>query len=297
METGVGFSLSFDYGTASVAYPNSTVVSVIRVDGDEGYRIMMRNQTWTRPQDEGMYYTPNIWEPPSFATQVTRLGMRQSCVHPPNNALHDMLEQLKTAVVTHTGADMDTAHIVFPLNPSASLTTALEHSTRALNIRELSDMRWASITAALHLSDPHDGCDPQKVLLTVDYSRAGMIATLFSECCGISAPQITFFDFNTVIAGISITDTERIVTLLSTPIGQPITDWDGDDLHGLDKIILMGEFGNMPELREMLAQALDAGPSGGVLEHKLVHQDSPNDPLFVASAGAAMECLRGRQLA
>ncbi|OQO15326.1 hypothetical protein B0A48_00709 [Cryoendolithus antarcticus] len=296
MAIGVGISLSFDYGTVSVAYPNRTVDSVLRVDGDEGYRTMMRNQTWTRPQDEEMYYTPNIWEPPSFPTQVTRLEMRQSCVHPPNSALHGMLEQLKTAVVTHTGADMDTAHIVFPLNPSISLTTALEHSTRALNIRELSNMHWATIAAAYYLSDLRDsGCDRENVLLTVDYSRAGIIATLSGECYGMTWPQRTFFDLNPVIAGTNITDTERIVTLFNTLISHPITDWDGENLHGLDKIVLMGELGNTPEIRTMLRQALDAGPSGGVLEDKLVHQESPNDPLFVASAGAAMDSMLSRQ--
>nr|OQO22845.1 hypothetical protein B0A51_09435 [Rachicladosporium sp. CCFEE 5018] len=296
MELGVGFSLSFDYGTASVAYPNKTVVSVIRVDSDEGYTTMMRDQTWTRPQDEGMFYTPNIWKPPSFLDQVRHLEVHQICVRPPNSALHDMLDQLKTAVVTHTSADVDIAQIVFPLKPSASLRTALEHSTRALNIRELSNMHWATIIAAYYLSDLRDGgCDRENVLLTVDYSRAGIIATLAGECHGMTWPQRTFFDLNPVIAGTNITDTERIVTLLKTLISQPITDWDGENLHGLDKIVLMGELGNTPELRTMLTQTLDAGPFGGVLEDKLVHQESPNDPLFVASAGAAMGSMLSRQ--
>ncbi|OQO13870.1 hypothetical protein B0A48_00745 [Cryoendolithus antarcticus] len=258
----------------------------------------MRNQTWIRPQDGGKYYTLDVTEQPSFLTRVGRLLPRQRNDDTSNGALQHMLDQLQTAVVSHIGGDIQSAHIVFPLKPSDNLTTALEQSTCALNMRELRVRQWASIAAALPFSDPHEGCDPpyqEKVLLTVDYSRAGVTAALASECCGMIAPQRAFHDLDPVINGTNITDAERVVTLLHTLISQPILDSDGDNLHGLDKIILMGELGSTSELRTMLEKVLDLGPSSGMVDKKYVAQDAPYGPLFVASAGAALDSLYWQQ--
>ncbi|KAI5359109.1 hypothetical protein Slin14017_G100110 [Septoria linicola] len=147
-EFGVGFNLNLDYGTASVYYRNGTTAVIAKIEGEPGYKQMMRSQAWILPHTdpaEGLAESAVYRKGQPVTTSQTRLqDFREQLPlwlggnAPDDNIrlLSGMLESLKKAVEAYTEVEeIHVAGVVFPARPSASLTKTLFEAGRKISLK------------------------------------------------------------------------------------------------------------------------------------------------------------------
>nr|OQO22844.1 hypothetical protein B0A51_09434 [Rachicladosporium sp. CCFEE 5018] len=298
-EIGVGFDLSFNHGTASVAYPNGSIVLVTKIDGDEQYKAMMRNQTWLLPQDDNDLQEAGQVDQTFLFGRLGRLQPWLRTQQPLPTAIHTMLIDLQAAVNDATGSPVLSAGVVLPLSPSQDLKSRFATAAPAFGLDELKLYFPASIWAAYPFSAPdfYTCSSPEHGVLTVDYSDAGLVATKLVDECGLVDVQETWHD----LAFLAEPHTADLasgnvnVSSFRAFINEPMKVWSTDQVLGIAKILLTGSHGATPGLRNILTSALTGGAYEGKLDEMLVPQRGALKPLFLVSAGAAKESLRWQQ--
>ncbi|KAI9747468.1 MAG: hypothetical protein M4579_007460 [Chaenotheca gracillima] len=219
-DPGVGFSLSIDYGTASIYFNNGTVVDVAKVEGSGHYKTMMRSFGAQEAIDSGAESANSraTSETASFRPMLLRLqdavSLPQWLKHAWNrwttrartgsalnlSAVEAMLRTLNIATESYLeGLSTADPVLAVPFPVSASGHQLLQSAARAADLGSAFLLHIAGQAAAEANgiskceqdyndaeveSDHAGGCAPQLVL-TVDYSRSALTALLFSTNVGV----------------------------------------------------------------------------------------------------------------
>ena len=147
----------------------------------------------------------------------------------------------------------------------------------------------------------HD--DPDQLILTIDYSRAGLTANLLYEGCGVFEQLRLVHDTGLGTDALAV-DTNggraRLAQALREITTLPLESGNGAGITFISQLVMMGEVVDDPVLHDALKEVL--------LEGDLVDLDGPAfkalgegrgqqchrkrgvDPVFAASQAAAKDC-------
>ena len=214
-----------------------------------------------------------------------------------------MMSALRIALESYLEFGFLTAEVVFPFPITKIIPDALRSVCSFLLLEmPLSVQPPAGVLAARaqgiggkctttmsdELSDVYQEDDCVQLILTIDYSRAALIALLLVEECGV-------FEYKRVLHNTEIgTDKlqpnrdglERALRIVTT---LPLEDGNGAGIQRISKLVLMGEFADDSRLNDELKKVL--------LEQALRHIAMMGDgrartinPVFAASRGVAQDC-------
>ena len=142
------------------------------------------------------------------------------------------------------------------------------------------------------MPDEREPDDPSKMYLAIDYSLAGIVATLVEEDCGI-AEELREFRNATLGAGIDFLEKREEMIHELKHLIRPIDrwyPWTGDYQRSVDisELVLLGESTEDVVLHEVLLDVF------GSNYHNLKSQSDKrarlHHPLFAGSRAAAMVC-------
>ncbi|KAL9123487.1 MAG: hypothetical protein Q9217_007077 [Psora testacea] len=222
IDYGVGFSLSLDYGTASIYFSNGSIINLAKIEGGPSYKQMMRStpdsfeihlttQGSSIPSSSPhsstiTTFSQAILKLPSLRTYLPPwLGGRPYTSH--SLVLVPMLRALKISTesyleTTTPSFSLLAAEIVFPFPISAFHLSALQSASAYLSLPlPLSAQPPAGILAARAMGIGRDcaaadavsaSADEEKedvgeaqLILTVDYTDAALTALLLVEECNV----------------------------------------------------------------------------------------------------------------
>jgi len=224
------------------------------------------------------------------------------------DALAAMLKALKAATESYIEEPLESALaiVAFPISPSfrkRTIATASLLSLRLFSTRWLQGGRMAwEAQSGVELCDEEDPVD-DKLVLTVEYSRAALTGLVVEVMCNIMAtarklhyPLLGQDGFKTDATVLDLENALRDITSL------PLKSDKGVNTKSrvFDAIVVLGEAADDVQLHEVLRKVL--GEQYHVLMKnnlKTSTTDSPQnlpfprhkiDPLYAASQGAAYDC-------
>jgi len=299
VDYGAGFSLSLDYGTSVVYYENGTTVGVAKIEGSPAYKELMHAQHWLTPNEfpignpsQQMPILPHVTIPDPGCEHLPYWLRDQCSLDKSTTTISQMLRGLKAATESYLDEDISYVSIATPNLATETFTNVLENAaTRAALKQE--DVGW--LRANTLAADANTVLDiyctePSRFVLAMDYSRAGLTATLIEDDCGVPLDLITIHDRSVGTQQWSEESRTDLVELLRKFIRQGQFEW-GDE-GPISKLVLLGECAEDERLKDLLREVLlDEEISQPIMPWHM-HSNSidvhkPVDPLFAASAGAA----------
>ncbi|KAL8903641.1 MAG: hypothetical protein Q9207_003790 [Kuettlingeria erythrocarpa] len=284
VEPGVGFSLSLDYGTASLRFLNGSNVDVGRIEGDAAYRHTMRASELMEQGDAAYGQRLRVAE---FLDPLADDDLRSQATQYGGNgtwafyavAVERMLAQLEEATELRLGTSIAAAYIVFPFDTTLAPIPArwhdlLRYVSASLGLQVPLSAVEAKDLAITKLGDP---CNPaygdrkSPLILTIDYSQAALGAFFAHASCdygGDLSPEYHLHEPHlgaTALAEMPddfgrahLTQALRNLTSLPWIPGEhgftkEKIVWGPKDI---DQVILIGESAHDPLLREVLVEVL-----------------------------------------
>lgn len=246
----------------------------------------MREQNWSMPQDD-MPYDGGGWSedlPHTFflAAKLGLMGKAEPDLR--SKPLSDMLHSLRIATESYLETRVITVDVFFPSRPSSAMVRSLRLAASNSGLDLTGTSAAAGQIAAFDiLGDNWDCEDPEKLIVTVEWSRAALAAMLYSVDCGVFEGIRGFQSFTLGSEDFSKSKRSAILQKLRDLIQTP-TEFDR-----IGAFIVLGEDGGDDRLWSMLRTAFtlaDWGPQ------PIVTLDMFNgdvDPAFVAALGAAKD--------
>ncbi|KAF7195050.1 hypothetical protein HII31_03518 [Pseudocercospora fuligena] len=286
MNMGIAFNLAFGYGTAAVYHANGTSVNVAKIEGSFGYKAMMRAQNWSMPQDDAPYDGGGWSEDlPHASFLAAKLGLlRKAEPDLRTKALSEMLHSLRTAMESYLGTRFVAVDVVFPSRPSSAMVRSLRLASSHLGVHLTGTSAGAGQIAAFDILGNNWDCDdPEKLIVTVEWSRAALTAMVYTEDCGIFEGIRGFQSFT--LGSEDFSDSKRIAILRKLrDLVQTPTEFDS-----IAAFIVLGENGGDDRLWSMLRTAFtwaDWGPAA-IVTLDVFNGDI--DPAFAAAGAAAKD--------
>ncbi|KXT10322.1 hypothetical protein AC579_1026 [Pseudocercospora musae] len=176
-----------------MAPPPSTTLTarvsgIAKVEGSSSYKAMMRAQKWSMPQDDAPYSGGGWSEDlPHTSSLVVKLGfLGKAGPDLGTKALSDMLHSLRTATESYLGTRVVTVDVVFPSRPSSAMVRSLRLAASNPGIDLTGTLATVGQIAAFNnLGHSWDCDDPEKLAVTVEWSRVALTAMVYSEDYGV----------------------------------------------------------------------------------------------------------------
>lgn len=321
----VGFDFSLDYAVASIHFANHTFVDVATVQGGEAYRQAMRTFMCTTAE-----------ETKAVPVQQQSLGLIQQqlptwlqptvgrlCSHLPRSwfgklhldhtarAFAPILHTLKTATESYLGM-VDSLHAIgisLPQSMSPQLHHSLQTAASSISLCLL-ELRLSRFPAGVHAAAgygvdakcwnfPRDYCDEERLVLTIDYSRAALTALLFHEDAplyrtlrSIHSEALGGAELDRICLSPDYLESDCTAALraaLTNITRLPVSeDKDAKDIPFIQTIVLHGESASDSRLNSVLRDVLrrDGNDNVGVITNggQAVNAVSP---LYAAAHGIA----------
>ncbi|KAL8826791.1 MAG: hypothetical protein Q9170_007271 [Blastenia crenularia] len=214
-----------------------------------------------------------------------------------------MLQALMIASGSYLGVPLAEADVVFPSGASEKLIKTLRATSSILGIHlPLSRPYQAGILAAhaYGLIGDFDGtCSDEQLILTVDYSRAALTASLIYDDCGITEIDGRILhDINFGADALSNSSEQvraEMVLALRSLTTLPLHHCNGEGVTEISALVFTGESAGNTELQDILKEALGEH-SGRLLKGASDRLNGPVDPLFVTSREVAKYCWQSLEL-
>ncbi|KAL8897839.1 MAG: hypothetical protein Q9207_007000 [Kuettlingeria erythrocarpa] len=302
IDYGVGFSLSLDYGTASIEFSNGSSIDVGRIEGDAVYQRTMR--------------APELMHPPSNETEHRLLDLRYQETQPGGNnawsfyaaSLERMLVRLVNATESRLGQPIFAAGIVLPFSTiiapiPARWINLLDDVSTSLGLKAPLSGQQAAGNLALHAYGLDERCPrgfadgKAQLILTIDYSRAALTVLFIEATCEYLETNYDLHEPRLGAAALAELPDGRahlaralrnLTSLPFMPRENYFTkrkiSWGPADI---DEIVLSGELAGSIQLQEVLDEVL------GKHFTRLINITRADivDPLFAVSRGTARDCL------
>ncbi|KAL8692349.1 MAG: hypothetical protein Q9218_002600 [Villophora microphyllina] len=231
-----------------------------------------------------------------------------------------MLQALRTASESYLEVPLADAEVVFPFSVSKTFLEMLRSTCKSLGVRL---PRSAHLPAALLAVDAYANCDnnAERLVLTVDYSRAALTALLVYEDNRLFEIEREVHD--TALGADALSDSpdqgradlvralHEITRLplqegnpwvgaLSTSSGQDRADLEelisrglqhsnGEGLTRISALVLIGDSAGDGQLQEVLKEVLSEQPDS-LLKEANARRTGSVDPIFAAARGVAHAC-------
>jgi len=302
VDYGVGFSLSLDYGTSVVYTENGTSIGVAKIEGSPAYKALMHAQTWLTPktsQDDfrsrvPLQQMPLVSQLANVDSWCDRLpdwictGSEEQSVI----TMSQMLQGLKAATESYLTTELSYVNIATPNKATENFTHVLASAaTRASLQQDDVGILRANIWAAnINTIEDYFCEESVRVVLALDYSRAGLTATLIEDDCGMPYDLVTIHDRSVGTRQWSDDSWSKLVREFREFIAQGRREFGGND--AISKIVLLGESANDERLKDILREVLLDKDVLHPIMHWNLHANSidvlePIDPLYAAAAGVA----------
>ncbi|KAI9754938.1 MAG: hypothetical protein M4579_004474 [Chaenotheca gracillima] len=308
VEYGVGFSLSLDYGVASIHYENGSTVDIAKIEAGPAYKQMMRatgaEVAWLNEEYRS-----------SIQAAQGPLGLQSIRDYLPpwlggndtsTQILSRMLKALKTATESYLEAPLLDAEVAVPFPAPQAFFDTVHSACSSLSLYlPISALSPPGIYAGLALplrkgcnSDIPPGTpDPEQLILTVDYTRAGLTALLIVEDCGI-------IEYRRVLHNTSL-GTDRLdrksgagrgdlVRALGELTNLPLGHGNGAGLKQISELFLMGESALDQQLNDALKEVLRE-QFDSLVKTASDRGTGFDDPVFIASRAVALDCFERLQ--
>nr|POE49219.1 hypothetical protein CFP56_32369 [Quercus suber] len=266
----------------------------------------MRAQNWSlpghalainAPTDDFVLFDSQISKyttPQSFSGLFAKWWCKWSS-NPQVDILSPILRALRTATESYIGHRITDAVIVFPARTSSSLYSAVSSATCALALNMPIHLRSsagqvAAVANRINGQDSDLICDPEQLVLTVDYSRAALTMMLFIEECGLFDDLRGMHNTSLGLDSWSAAHRELLRSELRQIMRVPVDGHDGA-LDHINSLVLLGEHGNDKELQSVLKQILQETNNPAVVDIMSSVDSGRIDPLFAAAVGAATTSL------
>lgn len=303
--------LTLLFRTCSIYFANGSTVDVAKIEGSTRYKYVMRHiQATDRTHHPGKPSTRNpflsrLHHDLPFPSLLRSALNRWQHRSPDATAIGDMLLALKTAAESYLGVPVPTADLVIPMSISPSGRHILESASSSAGLDRAAGFPVAGSLAAMangigaYYQHPercrYDDVAPSQLVLTVDYSRAALTAILYlEEMCVFDVLRMRH-DVNLGAAALNrcqaSTNNEDCYKDLAEALLQivkmPVEDVESDIPTKVGSLVLLGEKGTDPRLRQVLQQVL-AEQSISIALRKSKHEGSAMvDPTFAAARGIA----------
>jgi hypothetical protein len=292
---------------ASVYFQNGSSFDIAKVEGSPSYKQLMRvavpNFDDTEPgesadaayvgrsaSDLGLSQSTLVPQPLSHY-MPTWLGGHDRDVQ----VLTGMLKALKVAAEFHLDAPVCTAAAALPFYSTTSYYQILSNAFASLSLRlTLPRLSPAGVWAlrAYGLAGYCDYCGleqaPEKLIITIDYSRAAFTAFLVHEECSVFEYRRVVHDTRLGLDGIEHRseatwgDVEHALRKLTV---LPLKDGNGEGLKHISNIVLIGESARDSRLQNAIQNVL------GERYNTLEIVENAADPVFAAARGVAWHTL------
>ncbi|KAJ9669669.1 hypothetical protein H2201_000053 [Coniosporium apollinis] len=263
---GVGLSLTPDYGTAAIYFANGSIAEVAQIEGRPEYKAFMR-----RKEAPSSLKTSLCDAFPPTLQQATL----NFCSKPPDSAsVVSLLRALKYSVEAYLGTTFCFADVVIPDSSRTYQCNVIEKAIIAVGLRQTHSILNAGLFAVIanrgSWSDDKDR--PERVILSVDYSRSGLNTMLFcddedsiDDLRQVYSPDLGAENVETALKGFVEPPFGH------SPMGVKLPD------H-IDRLVLYGDRVSDREFLETLRR---------VLGTDLVENAYVFDPLFASAVGIA----------
>jgi hypothetical protein len=287
----------------SVYFQNGSSFDIAKIEGSPSYKHLMRaaipsDQTQLGKLYDAAYSSNSasyfellqtVLVPQSLRLhRQTWLGGRDERVQ----ALAGMIKALKVAAESYLEAPVCTGVIALPFHFTEPYYQVL---SKASNVSSLSLQYLRMDPAGIHAAKvyglsgdcdyygPHQ--DPEKLILTVEYSRAALTALLIYEHCGVFEWRRAVHDTRLGLDGIqdgpeaTLGDVERVFREVTE---LPLKNGNGEGLKHISNVVLLGESAGDLRMQNTLRKV------SGEKYNSFAATDGAVQPLFAAARCLAL---------